>query len=229
MRKERTFWGFFMIVSAVFLIISGIKLLPGIPFFKLLLTIFLTAVLIKSLLVRSFVGILFSIAFMCIVHANVLGIQKITPWPVLGAALLGSIGLELIFPRKHRGHFQIEGEETVEQMDGNVIGLYTNFGSSIKYVNSEELESAKLECSFGAMKVYFDHAVMREGKARLDMHVSFAGVELYVPREWRIKNQLKTSFGGVDEKGRKGCEGDEGPLLTLSGSISFSGVTIFYV
>ena len=231
MKKERIFWGIFLVVGAVFLIISGMHLLPGIPFFRLLLTILLAGCLIKSLLVVSFTGILFSIAFLCILHAEALGITAITPWPVLGAALLGSIGLSLIFPHRHKywKNHVAEEFESVDQVDGNVIQLSTSFGSSIKYVNSEDLEHVKLECSFGAMKVYFDNAIIQSGKAQLDMHVSFGGVELYVPRGWRVSNQLRASFGGVDEKIKNTYVTEDSPTLVLAGSVSFSGVTILYV
>ena len=47
--------------------------------------------------------ILFSIAFICIIYDDWLGITALTPWTVLGAALLGSIGLSLIFKKKS-GH-----------------------------------------------------------------------------------------------------------------------------
>ena len=96
-------------------------------------------------------------------------------------------------------------------------------------MNSEDLEHVKLECSFGAMKVYFDNAIIQSGKAQLDMHVSFGGVELYVPRGWRVSNQLRASFGGVDEKIKNTYVTEDSPTLVLAGSVSFSGVTILYV
>ena len=42
---------------------------------------------------------LFSLAFLIIVNDELLGLEAITPWPVLGAALLGSLGLNLLFPK----------------------------------------------------------------------------------------------------------------------------------
>jgi hypothetical protein len=47
---------------------------------------------VKSLLRINFAGILFSIAFICIIYDKQLGITAATPWTVLIAALLGSIG-----------------------------------------------------------------------------------------------------------------------------------------
>lgn len=48
----------------------------------------------------NFWEILFSIAFICIIYDDWLGITALTPWTVLGAALLGSIGLSLIFKKR---------------------------------------------------------------------------------------------------------------------------------
>lgn len=48
----------------------------------------------------------FSVAFLAIVNSRLLGIEKLVPWPVLGAALLGTIGLNMLFPSRHRhGHY----------------------------------------------------------------------------------------------------------------------------
>mgnify|MGYP006893000712 FL=1 len=51
---------------------------------------------------REFLGNPVSIAFICIIYDDWLGITALTPWTVLGAALLGSIGLSLIFKKKER-------------------------------------------------------------------------------------------------------------------------------
>ena len=45
---------------------------------------------------------LFSLAFAAILFDEALGIEAITPWPVLGAALLGTIGLNMIFNKNKR-------------------------------------------------------------------------------------------------------------------------------
>ena len=103
----------------------------------------------------------------------------------------------------------------------------TSFSSGVKYIDSDNLEVVILECSFGSMKVYFDNASIPSGNATVELDVSFGGVELYVPRHWNVVNQADTAFGGVDEKNR--CTTTGSPVLTLTGDVSFSGVTIIYV
>ena len=97
MKKHRIFWGVFLIVAGIFLIINKLGYLPDVNVFSLLLTVFLVVVIMKSLLRINFAGILFPSAFICIIYDKQFGITNITPWTVLIAALLGSIGLSMIF------------------------------------------------------------------------------------------------------------------------------------
>lgn len=232
MKKERIFWGMFFIVSAVFLIVSRMGMLGDISIFSILLTVFFVACLIKSIAHRSITGVLFSVAFLCIVYAKPLGIEAVTPWPVLGAALLGSIGCSFLFHPKKRfynyGGTQHMGmEESIETVDGAQMEFSSTFSGSIKYVNSDDFQSANLHCSFGSLKVYFDNAVIQKGEAVLNLDVAFAGVELYIPKDWTVVNKVNAAFGGIDEKNRNYSTG--APVVRLCGKVSFGGVEIIYV
>lgn len=81
--------------------------------------------------------------------------------------------------------------------------------------------------SFGAMKVFFDNAMIQNGNATIELEVSFGGVELYFPKHWSVVNQTDTVFGGLDEKNHSSSAGS--PVVTLTGDINFAGVTIIYV
>lgn len=229
MKKERIFWGLFFIVSAVFLIISRMGMLGDVGVFSLLLTVFFAACLIKSVVHRSVTGVLFSVAFLCIIYAGPLGIEEITPWPVLGAALLGSIGFSFLFhPKRYSHHHHyIDTEETAETVNDAQMEFSAVFSGSIKYVNSDDFQNANLHCSFGSLKVYFDNAVIQQGEAVLNLDVSFAGVELYIPKTWSVINKVNCAFGGIDEKNRNVSSGS--PAVRLTGKVSFGGVEIIYV
>lgn len=231
MKKERIFWGLFFIMAAVFIIISKLGFLGDVNFLSLLLTVFVAACLIKSVMHKSVGGILFSLAFLCIIYAKQLGIEMLTPWPVLGAALLGTIGASFLYRPEgdwfSYGTHHISGNETVESVEGAQMEFNTSFGESIKYINSDNFQSAKLRCSFGGMKVYFDNAVMENGQATVQLDVSFAGMELYIPRNWKVINNVDSSFGGIDEKNRNDTAGTS--TLNLIGKVSVGGVEIIYI
>lgn len=251
-RSKNIFWGLFLLLAAVFLVVSRLGFLEGFGVVSILFAIFWVAILIEGVIRLSFGKILFSLAFLSIIFDEQLGIEAITPWVVLAAALLGTIGLNMIFKRKkhysydgdwnkHYGDkivdVEIDTEADADMYDeakrqanglsGNKIFFRTNFGSAVKYVNSDNFEFAALECSFGAMKVFFDNATIQNGNATIELDVSFGGVELYLPKHWSVVNQTDTAFGGVDEKNHNSTNGS--PVVTLTGDVNFAGVTIIYV
>lgn len=235
MKREKIFWGVFFIFAAVFLLVSKLGMMPEIGIFKILFAGFLIGILAKSLAHMNFTGILFSLAFFAILFDDELHITQLTPWPVLGAALLGSIGCSMLFRNKKKQWYYYQGEKKSKEefekifdgKDESRVFFKNSFGASTKYINSDEFEFAQLECSFGGLKVYFDNAVIQKGNATVQLDVSFAGVELYIPKTWNVINQIDVTFGGVDEKNKNQSAGV--PTLTLMGDVSFSGVTIIYI
>lgn len=232
MKKEKIFWGTLLVLGGIFLIVSKLGYFPDVNVFSLLLTVFLLAITVKSLLHINFTGILFPIAFICIIYDKQLGITAATPWTVLLAALLGSIGLSMIFNKYPRYFNKKESWdsyefETINAEDESHVRLQTSFGASIKYINTDKFEQADLKCHFGSMKVYFDNTIIHNGNAVVNIDASFAGVELYIPKTWTINDKTNISFAGIDEKNRN--EKTSSDTLTLVGNISFSGVEITYI
>lgn len=225
MKDGRLLGGLFLTLSAIALIINKLGYFPYIDFF----TVFLVYIIIKSALEVDFSGILFPIALICITYDEQLGITAITPWTVLIAALLGSIGLSMIFNKypKWARNWNSSKFNTIDTEDESHIKLKTSFAGSIKYINTDKFEQADLKCSFGAMKVYFDNAVLHEGEGFVNIESAFSGIELYIPRNWTVKDISTTSFGAITEKNRN--EGTADNILTICGCIDFSGVEIIYI
>ena len=97
MKKDNVFWGVLLVLAAVYIIINNLGFMPDVDVVRLGLGILCVVVFIKSLSGPEFGGMLFSLAILAILFDSQLGITAITPWPVLMAALLGSIGLNMIF------------------------------------------------------------------------------------------------------------------------------------
>lgn len=253
MKKENIFWGLFLIVAAVFIITNrlglGLGVLAGVSVFQLIVGVFLVAGFIKSLFTLEFPGMFFSAAFFIWLFDAELGLEAITPWTVLGAALLLSIGCSILFPRHHFHHHHHIGYSgsfdpddakdyhdpedkehfsTVEnKTDGEEIYFRTTFSSGMKYINSDNFKKATLDASFGAMKLYFDNAIIQGESAVIDIDASFAGIELYIPKDWKVQNNVASSFGAVEEKNRSNA--DASHTVYLQGKSSFAGITILYV
>lgn len=243
--KKNYFWGVFLILAGAYLVVSQMGYMPKVGPFTLVFTIVCLAVLVSSVLHLSFGGILFPLSFIGIMYNKQLGITAITPWTILLAALLGTIGLNLLFGRfkkkhwhrhhkHHKGYWNVENGRdwesegvNVENLDGESVYIRSSFGSVIRYVTSDNLKMADIEASFGAVEIYFDSAQIPLGQATVNIHSKFAGVELYVPHNWQVINHIVSNFGAVDEDNRR--KGEVIATLTLEGSNSFGGITITYV
>ncbi|MEW8995751.1 LiaF domain-containing protein [Clostridium sp.] len=232
MKKERIFWGVLFILIGIFLIISKLGYFPNVNVFSLLLTAFLVVVIVKSLLRLNFAGVLFPIAFICIIYDKQLGITNITPWTVLIVALLGSIGFSMIFHKPTKWvnvkcDYEDYKFEKIDVEDESHVRFKNSFSGSTKYINTDNFEQADFTCSFGALKVYFDNATMSNNNAIIRINASFSGVELYIPKNWKVENKTNVFLASIDEKNRN--NGITTNTLTLVGDINFSGVEIIYV
>ncbi len=230
-RGRKIFWGIVIIFAAIALLANKLGYLGEIGFWSIVISIVLAAILIDGIIKRSFGEMMFSLAFLVIVNDKLLGLEAITPWPVLLAACALTIGLNMLFPRfrKHH-HILINGKKpkavSTETLEGNIIFYANTFGSTVKYI-SGEVSEVNIENSFGSMEAYFSDAVLKNGTAKVNVDSSFGSVELHVPSDWKVIMNVDTSFGAAEETGHCNPNGEN--TLYVEGEISFGGLDISYI
>lgn len=233
MKKGKNFfWGILFLLGAVAVVTDKLGYLKGIGFWSILFTIGFAGLLLDGIRKRKWSRILFAIAFICIVNADVLGIRQLVPWTVLLAAFLGTIGLNILFPeRRERQYFNGDRQNCRTRIDetdsGEMIHMETTFGSAVKYIDSQELAGAYLEASFGTMGVYFDNAVLWNHSAEVYVDVSFGSITLYIPSGWKVIVDTDNSFGSTEEYGRCNPEGEN--VLIVKGDVAFGNLRIQYI
>lgn len=233
MKNSKIFWGLFFILAAVYVVVSKFGILPDVGAFNIMFTVFLIWMLIEGIRRISFYEILFAIAFFCIVYKEPLGITALSSWTILVAALLGSIGLSMMFgdvgkkrriqKMEHMGFGTSDGE----QCTGEQLRIENNFGSAIRYVNSDNFKNARIENNFGALSVYFDNAMIQDGSAAVNVENNFGETNLYIPKEWQVRSTLERAFGTINQNGT--CLGSGNTVLYINGSANFGVINIHYV
>ena len=222
------FWGILFLLGAAAFLVSKLGIFEGIGFWSVLFTIGLAGILINGLIKRSFGEMLFALAFLVIVNDEFLKLEAITPWPVLGAALLGTIGLNLLFPRFGRKKsYKLAaggGHRAGDTVSGDEVFYDNAFGSAVKYVVGE-ISQVRVDNAFGAMEIYFTDAVLKEHTARVYVDSAFGKVTLYVPRGWKVVNNATEAFGGAGDAGYENDPQGENTLY-ISGDIAFGTLTI---
>ncbi|MDE7477896.1 MAG: hypothetical protein K2M91_08090, partial [Lachnospiraceae bacterium] len=190
MKRRKIFWGIFFIVMALVVVVSKLGILPDVGVFSILATAFLVWMTVNGIRHRNFYAIMFSIAFISIIYDEPLGIEMLTPWTILAAASLLSIGFSLLFGGKEKKKRSIEFEWNSDggKGIGSSSGQYhdaeihceNNFGAAIRYINSDNFCKAHLENNFGSMTIYFDNAIIQGTTASVKVENNFGETILYI-------------------------------------------------
>ncbi|MEQ8155554.1 MAG: hypothetical protein ABRQ25_11825 [Clostridiaceae bacterium] len=234
MKNRNWFWGFFFLLSAIFVIASQPGAFGHVGFLSILATVLLAALFIESLIKLNFFGTFIPLAFLYIIYWEPLDLVYISPWLLIFAAILASIGFSILFGRHPEKPIHFHGgndcfKKSNESTDDNNPYAKVKFGASSKYLHSDCLKSGQFTVSFGALEVFFDQAQLSSEGAEIFIDCSFGAVKLYVPRHWRVKDNIQASLGGMDNNSRSSQASENSPVLTITGSVQFGGIEIHYV
>ena len=101
---------------------------------------------------------------------------------------------------------------------------------SVIFSGSETANAAKdyqggnITAIFGGVTIDLRDAIIKK-EATLDITAICGGVELRVPREWRVVSKIAPIAGGVENKAQ-GNDSAEGPVLVLTGMVALGGVEV---
>lgn len=239
MKVKNIFWGILFVLGGIVLLMSAFGYIHEVNIFSLLLIILLMGLAIMSLFKLNFFGVFYPLALIVGLYGVALGLPEVSGWMLFIAATLGSIGCTLLFRRPKAKSFTMhsyssmsgmkEGEEyTTHHSSENRIVLETRFSGSTQYIHSKNFEAAYLNCSFGGMEVYFDKDVeMEKESAELILDVKFSGVQLYIPRNWKVENRASAAFGSIED--HRSFEEHKDKVLIIKGNVRFGGVEIYYI
>ncbi|MCI9278768.1 hypothetical protein D7X48_03460 [bacterium D16-50] len=227
--KKSVFWAIMLILLAAALLASRLGYLEGIGFWPILFSAIFVAFVINGIAKGKFGTILFSIAFLIILNDEALHLEAITPWPVLGAALLCTIALKMLFPGFSRWRYKAMnggGMVMMDEQSGSQRRYENICGSSMKYI-SGEVSEVNIENVFGALSIYFMDAVPAEGSINVRVESVFGSVTLYVPSSWNVRVNVQRVLGSSGARGR--WEPDGVYEMYVGGDAVFGEVKVIYV
>ncbi len=247
MKKRNWFWGIFFLLSAVFLVASQIYSFAEVGFVSILGTVLLVAIMVQSIIHRSFIGIFVPAAFLYEIYSKPLGLMDVSVWLLLLSAVLASIGLGIIFNRRPRYRMYRKNHvnnwqgccdkggsvekftSSTETIDDNAPYSRLSFGSSSKYLHGTAIKSGQFIVSFGELDVYFDQAQLDPAGAEIYLDCRFGELALYIPRSWNVKDSIQAGLGVVTNDTKSVHADPAAPLLTLKGNVSLGEIGIHYI
>ncbi|MDE6923691.1 MAG: hypothetical protein K2P59_00315 [Acetatifactor sp.] len=246
-RTGKILWGLGFLLAACLLVIGN---LCGIRALEILIMLAMLVLFITGLIHRNFILILLSAAVILVLNGDRLGLPEISTWTVLAAALLGGIGLNVLFPRRRKqcmkpknvyekcggssgtcgsrsGGHRMGVEEIVQTDSKQEVRLENNFGQTVKYLTGELPGQVRLENNFGSMTVYFDTATGSNHAGCVHAQASFGNIILNIPAAWNVIIREQTVFGSIREKGQ--CDPDGAVTLEIRAEASFGEIEIRYI
>ncbi|WP_430814300.1 LiaF transmembrane domain-containing protein [Carboxylicivirga sp. RSCT41] len=137
-------------------------------------------------------------------------------WP----AFLILAGIAFYFKRKEMTPGQMINANADEYIDEVDI-----FGGGVTQVESKNFKGGKITAIFGGGEVYMDRCQLSPEGAVLDIAMVFGGSKIIVPRDWNVKTEVVSIFGGFADKRNFFSETPNDPSKTLiiKGAAIFGG------
>lgn len=233
MKKRSLFWGSLIILFAVSLLASGFNVFQeGPSIIRLTLTLLLFVASISSLSPLNFFGVLMPLSFALILNVDYLNIAVQT-WPVIAGTFFLALGLTLLFKRRKISFFgdfkegSTSSSKSGQTVRGESIRVESNFNSSSRYVQGDNVRHANLENNFGNLNVYFDQVTFDPNGATIKVDCNFGNMNLFLPSNIKINNNIESSLASVDQAFHD--NETDGPMVYLEGDVSFGKVDIRFI
>ncbi len=237
-RVQKVFIGVLLLIAAVAMIFYGMGFgasLFGMPIYKLLIGSVIVAWIISKVFfgksLRERFRIFFPLAFLFILLekeiAKWCGMPNddfLNNWLVIFAALLASVAINFIIPKKKRTDkfFGLRKTDRLyngfESVDNNSLSTNTVF------IDAEQIKKSYVKNSLGATSVYYQNTdnLTSEDEFFLDISNSLGETDIHIPADWMVTNKIRNSLGDVSVRESDG----NGAKLTITGSNSLGDTNV---
>lgn len=148
-------------------------------------------------------------------------------WPVLIIVIGFSMIIKYAFPQKKKLIIIEENTDFKEVSSEDYVNANAFFSGITKKVVSKNFKGANITSVFGGNEINLAQADFT-GEATLDVTCVFGGVTLVIPANWKIKSDLTSVFGGIDDQRPNVLDEtmDDTKILILKGACVFGGIEI---
>ncbi len=118
----------------------------------------------------------------------------------------------------------VQNRPAIKSGSNNVDDISVIFSGSESKNKSANYQGGRVTAIFGGASLDLRDAKI-EKEAVLDIFTVCGGVELKVPRDWKVVSKVAPIAGGVENKS-EGNDDHKGPVLVLTGTAALGGVEI---
>jgi hypothetical protein len=132
----------------------------------------------------------------------------------------------MVFRKKR--YIPNEAQTPVVTHDADNVNIDVTFGGRKEIITSRSFRGGIVRATFAGVEINLAAADGGIQPMMLEIHASFAGVEIIVPSHWEIQNEINPTVGSVEDQRmvRTHDISADKRVLILRGSCSFGSVEI---
>ena len=120
--------------------------------------------------------------------------------------------------------FDFENSSDVSEDDDRLF-INSVFSGVKMNILSKKFKSGEITCIFGGVELDFLQADI-QGTAVIKLEQVFGGLQLVLPSNWTVRNEMGGAFQGVNDKRKFLNTTDPDKVIILKGSSVFAGIQI---
>lgn len=151
-------------------------------------------------------------------YLHVLPVDIAALWP----ALLILLGLAILL----RGLVRPKRSSFSGSTSEHALRRRIMFSGREERITSRQWQGGVVDCTGGGIKLDLLGAEIEGEEARLDIDLVMGGIELRVPRHWKIDVQVSPVMGGVEDRSMFDPTAAEPKRLVIAGRLLMAGVEI---
>jgi predicted membrane protein len=157
-------------------------------------------------------------------------------WPLLLIALGAMMLVRPVSPAdwperfRRRARFRAPVPENIQSFHGDRLDESAVFSALNRHVDAQNFEGGKLDCVFASIELDLTNAGVSSPShtAILEANAVFGGIEITVPRTWKVVVKSTAVFGGCEDKTVPPRPEPGVPITTLvlTGGAVFGGISV---
>jgi len=196
--QGRIFSGLVIIAIGVIFLLANMDKLDFGDFISTYWPMILILIGISHLLTTGFrnAGVaLFLIAIGAFFQLNNWGVLGGRVWAYFWPLLIIAAGLWIIFKPRPKGF-----GENVPEIKEDDLGAFVIFSGLKRRFESEKFRGGKATAIMGGLELDLTKAKLKDNQATIELTAILGGIDLFVPREWKVVVDSSAILGGVDDK-----------------------------
>lgn len=151
-----------------------------------------------------------------ILQLDNLGVVDVEVWSILWPVIIIAVGLSVLVNRSQHSR-------QAKTQDINTISAV--FASNETINKSQDYQGGKATAVFGGVSIDLRDAKIAK-EATLEVFALCGGIELKVPREWKVEHKVFPILGGIESKAHSDKVTDKSPVLYITGTVALGGVDV---